>query len=80
MRGADHEGIIHELTGYLAEQGVRVETMDTGSEPAPMSGGSLFTMSAVVMVPPALGRDTLRDDLEDVGNRLNVDASIETAA
>ena len=80
VRGADHEGLIHEITSYLAEQGVSVESMDTGSEPAPMSGGTLFTMSAVVLVPPALDVEALQDDLEDVGNRINVDTSLSASS
>jgi len=76
VRGADHEGLIHEITSYLAEQGVSVESMDTGSEPAPMSGGTLFTMTAVVLVPPALDVAALGEELEDVGNRVNVDTSL----
>ncbi|MFT5196694.1 MAG: glycine cleavage system transcriptional repressor [Candidatus Promineifilaceae bacterium] len=73
VKGADHEGIIHEITRHLAEQGISVETMDTGMEPAPMSGGFLFTMTGVVMVPPTLDADTVREDLEEVGDQLNVD-------
>jgi len=76
VRGADHEGIIHEITSHLAEQGVNIETMDTGMEPAPMSGGFLFTMTAIVMIPPTLDLDTMRDNLEDVGNQLNVDTQL----
>lgn len=76
VRGADHEGIIHEITHHLAEQGISVESMDTGMEPAPMSGGFLFTMEAVVMVPPDLDIETVREDLEEVGDSLNVDAKM----
>ncbi len=80
VRGADHEGIIHEITQHLAEQGISVETMDTGMEPAPMSGGFLFTMEAIVMVPPALDIAEVRDELADVGDSLNVDTTFEPAA
>ena len=76
VKGADHEGIIHEITSHLADQGMSIETMDTGMEPAPMSGGILFTMTAVVMSPPELELKTVREDLEDVGDRLNVDTKI----
>ena len=75
VRGADHEGIIHEITRHLAEQGISIETMDTGMEPAPMSGGVLFMMEAAVMVPPALDPDSVREDIEEVGDSLNVDTS-----
>ncbi|MEM9777921.1 MAG: ACT domain-containing protein [Chloroflexota bacterium] len=77
VRGADHEGIIHEITHHLAEQGISIETMDTGMEPAPMSGGFLFTMEAVVMVPPALDINEVREDLAEVGDSLNVDTVFE---
>ena len=76
VRGADHEGIIHEIASHLADQGISIETMDTGMEPAPMSGGFLFTMSAVVVVPPTLDLDVVRDDLEEAGDQLNVDTKV----
>ena len=31
VNGADHEGIIHEITKYLADQGINIETMDTSN-------------------------------------------------
>ena len=76
VRGADHEGIIHEIASHLANQGISIETMDTGMEPAPMSGGFLFTMSAVVMAPPAIDVETVREELEEVGDELNVDTKV----
>lgn len=76
VEGADHEGIIHEITHHLAEQGIHIEEAETGMEPAPMSGGMLFTMNAVVMIPPSVDVEAIRDDLEDVGNQLNVTAKI----
>ncbi|MCA9995170.1 MAG: hypothetical protein KDE56_05450 [Anaerolineales bacterium] len=76
VNGADHEGIIHEITQHLADHGVNIETMDTGMVPAPMSGTPLFTMTAVVVAPPALSYHDLREELEDVGDSLNVDTEV----
>lgn len=76
VKGADHEGIIHDVTHHLAQQGVNIESVETGMEPAPMSGGILFTMNAIVMIPPSADLETLREELEDVGNKLNVDTEI----
>ncbi len=76
VSGADHEGIIHHLTRYLAVQGINVETMDTGMVPAPMSGTPLFTMTAIVVVPPALPFPDWRDDLEEAGDKVNVDVTV----
>lgn len=76
VNGADHEGIIHEITHHLAELGVNIESMDTGMEPAPFGGTDLFTMSATVVVPPTLSLERLREDLEAAGDALNVDTEI----
>lgn len=76
VTGADHEGIIHDIAQHLAEQGINIETLDTGTIPAPMSGAPLFTMKAIVLVPPALSFTEWRDDLEEVGDKLNVDTEV----
>jgi glycine cleavage system transcriptional repressor len=74
--GADHMGIIHQVSRYLAEQGISVETMTTEVVAAPMSGSPLFTMSAVVKVPPQLGVDDLREALEFIGGETGVDTKV----
>lgn len=74
--GADHMGIIHQVSRYLAEQGINLETMTTEVVAAPMSGTPLFTMSAVVRVPPQLGVDDLREALEFMGDEVGVDTKV----
>ena len=76
VNGADHEGIIHHITRHLAEHGINIETADTGMIQAPMSGIPLFTMTAVVVVPPALSYNEWRDELVAVGDDLNVDIEV----
>jgi len=75
--GADHEGIIYEITQHLAQQGINIEDMETTTAPAPMSGTPLFTMQATVLVPPQLPFHKWSDALEEIGDRLNV--TIEVA-
>ncbi len=76
VAGADNEGIIHHIARHLAEQGINIETMDTGMVRAPMSGTPLFTMTAIVVVPPELPYPDWRDDLEEIGDKLNVDTAV----
>ncbi len=76
VNGADHEGIIHNVTRYLAEQGINIETLNTGSVHAPMSGTPLFTMDAIVLAPAKLSLAALRNELEKVGDRLAVDTEV----
>jgi glycine cleavage system transcriptional repressor len=74
--GADHMGIIHKISKYLAEQGLNLETVTTEVVAAPMSGSPLFTMSAVVKVPPQLEVDDLREALEFIGDEMGVDTKV----
>jgi len=76
VRGADNEGIIHEITHQLAQHGVSVETIDTGTEDAPFGGTKLFTMLAKVFSPPNLSLASLQEEMDAVGNDLNVDIEI----
>jgi glycine cleavage system transcriptional repressor len=74
--GADHMGIIHQIARYLSEQGLNLESVTTEVVAAPMSGSPLFTMSAVVKVPPQLEVDDLREALEFIGNEMGVDTKV----
>lgn len=76
--GADHMGIIYQVTRYLADQGVNVESMATEVVAAPMSGTPLFTMSAVVRVPNKLSIEDLREALDYIGDELGVDTDLDT--
>jgi glycine cleavage system transcriptional repressor len=71
-------GIIYQVTRYLADQGVNVESMATEVVAAPMSGTPLFTMSAVVRIPNKLSVADLREALEYIGNELGVDTGVMT--
>ncbi len=76
VEGADHEGIVHEVARYLSERGINIESMETGVTPAPLSGTPLFTMTAMVAVPPTLVDQRWQSDLEGVGNQLNLEITV----
>jgi glycine cleavage system transcriptional repressor len=76
VNGADHAGIIHAVTRSLAEQGINIETLDTGTAPAPMSGTPLFTMTATVAAPASISLTGLRAILSALGDKLNVDTIV----
>lgn len=76
VTGADHEGIIHDIAHYLASRGINIENMDTSSTPAPMSGTPLFTMKGVVLAPPKLNFHAWSDELEEIGDKLNVNVIV----
>ena len=78
--GADHEGIIHEIAQYLSERGINIEAMDTETTAAATSGAPLFSMKALVLVPPTLLNQKWQAALEGVGQRLNVDVHVSAVA
>jgi glycine cleavage system regulatory protein len=79
LEGADHEGIVHDVTAYLAEQGVNVEAMQTGVTSAPMTATPLFRMEAQLHVPSSLTLDTLQTNLQQIAEQLGVDIDIAPA-
>jgi glycine cleavage system transcriptional repressor len=76
VTGADQEGIIYDISNHLAAQGINIESMDTSSTPAPMSGTPLFMMKGVILVPPKLTFHIWSDALEEIGDKLNVSVKI----
>jgi len=76
VSGADHEGIIYEITQALAQHGITVESMETGTRPAPITGSPLFSMTAVVLTPPEIKAPDWQPELEEIGERLNVEINV----
>lgn len=72
IQGADHEGIIHQVARHLSQHGINIESLDTVTVPAPISGTPLFTMTGIVTVPPNLPGQDWKVALEEVGHQLNV--------
>lgn len=76
LGGADHEGIVHKVSAYLASAGINVEAMDTNVSMAPMSAAPLFHMDAIIKVPGAVTVEQLRADLKEIGDELGVDIEV----
>ncbi len=73
--GADRAGIVSQLTRRLAERGVSIEQLQT--DPLVADDGSVrFKVSAHLLVPQAVGNDTLRADLEGLANEMTLDIAL----
>jgi len=77
VHGADHEGIIQEVARYLARRGINIESMDSETTPAPISGVPLFAMTAEVAVTPDLVGQGWEAGLEDLSGHLNVEIRVQ---
>jgi glycine cleavage system regulatory protein len=78
LKGADHEGIVHTVSAYLAGQGINVEEMETDVIPAPITASPLFQMEARIHVPQPLSFQDLKVNLERIGEDLGVDIDLRS--
>ena len=78
VQGADQEGIIYQVSQMLAQRGINIESADTRTAPAAMSGDPLFSMTALVFVPPTLTGTDWQADLQAVARQMNVDIVVSS--
>lgn len=76
VEGADHEGIVHDIAAGLSRQGISIDSMETGVVEAPVTGAQLFTMRAVVVVPPDVAATEWVAAIQAAGERANVDVDV----
>jgi glycine cleavage system regulatory protein len=76
LLGADHPGIVAEISAALAAAGVSIEELSTDVRDAPMAGGTLFEARAVLAAPVATSTDELQSILEGLANELMVDIKL----
>jgi len=76
LLGADHPGIVAEISAALAAQGIGIEELTTDVREAPMSGGMLFEASASLEAPPGTSMHGLRTMLEALADELMVEITL----
>jgi glycine cleavage system regulatory protein len=74
--GADHPGIVAEISRALAAQRIGIEELMTDVREAPMAGGMLFEAHAVLEAPPATSVHDLRSTLEALADELMVEITL----
>jgi glycine cleavage system regulatory protein len=73
LLGADHPGIVAEVSASLAARGVSIEELTTDVREAPMAGGTLFEARAVLAAPPTTSIEALGSMLEGLADELMVE-------
>jgi glycine cleavage system transcriptional repressor len=79
VEGADDEGIIHEVARYLSKRGISIESVDSETTPAPVSGSPLFSMTALVVAPPAVAGKGWEAGLAEIADRMNLEIRVSSA-
>ncbi len=76
VSGADHEGIAHEIVSRLAAHGINIESAETGTVEAPVSGIPLFFMTATVRVPLDIDESEWIATLDEAARQAGVDIEV----
>jgi glycine cleavage system transcriptional repressor len=73
----DHPGVVYRLSSILSRSGINIESMETDTYAAPVSGTPIFRMEAIISVPANLNLNSLRSKLAEVENEENIDIDLE---
>jgi glycine cleavage system regulatory protein len=79
LLGADHPGIVAEISAALAGRGIGIDELTTDVREAPMAGGMLFEARAVLQAPPGTGMGELQSVLEALADELMVEITLSDA-
>jgi glycine cleavage system regulatory protein len=79
LLGADHPGIVAEISAALAAARIGIEELSTDIRDAPMAGGMLFEAQALLEAPPSTSLDELRATLEALADELMVEIKLSDA-
>jgi glycine cleavage system transcriptional repressor len=72
----DHPGVVYRLSSILSGAGVNIESMETDTYAAPVSGTPIFRMEAVISIPATMNVHTLREKLNEVETEENIDIDL----
>ena len=75
--GQDRPGIVKALTDILLEVRANVETLETSSHPAPMSGEQLFEANFRVRLPEGVDPGDVEGRLSRIGDELMLDVQLD---
>lgn len=72
----DTPGIVHSITSLLRKYGINIVDLETETSSAPWTGAPLFSMKARISVPGSVPIAKLREELEDLEARQNLDVKL----
>ena len=76
LTGADHPGIVREVSRVLAQFGVNIEMLQTDVYSASMSGNQMFRARLKILCPASFELPEIINALEDIANDIMVDISV----
>jgi glycine cleavage system transcriptional repressor len=75
----DHPGIVYQISGVLSAMGVNIESMETKTYSAPVSGTPIFQLEADLAVPIRTNINQLRERFAEIQREENIDIELAPA-
>ena len=75
----DHPGIVYRISSVLSSMGVNIESMETKTYAAPISGTPIFQLEADIAVPVKTNINQLRDRFGEIQREENIDIELAPA-
>ena len=75
----DHPGIVYQISGVLSAMGVNIESMETKTYSAPVSGTPIFQLEADLAVPTRTNINQLRERFSEIQRAENIDIDLTAA-
>jgi len=72
----DHPGIVYRISGVLSSLGVNIESMETKTYSAPVSGTPIFQLEANLAVPAKTNINQLRERFNEIQREENIDIDL----
>jgi glycine cleavage system transcriptional repressor len=77
VEGLDHAGIVYKVSRFLAENRINIRTMSSKVISSPESGAAIYSMMLMAEIPGNISIDSIEKGLNQVGDQLHVDITIE---
>jgi glycine cleavage system transcriptional repressor len=74
----DHPGIVYQISNVLSTTGVNIESMETETYAAPVSGTPIFRLEAELSVPAKTNINSLRERFAEIQSAENIDIELSS--
>ena len=72
----DHPGIVYRISAILTTLGVNIESMETKTYSAPVSGTPIFQLEAILAIPVRTNINQLRQRFTEIQRDENIDIEL----
>ncbi len=72
----DHPGIVYQISAVLSSLGINIESMETKTYSAPVSGTPIFQLEANLAVPTRTNINQLRQRFSEIQREENIDIEL----